>query len=49
LNAGGDCPFDISRILDVDIVVDHDGVLDIRHAGEQEMQQLFRVRVVAFL
>lgn len=49
LNAGGNRPLDVLGIFHVDIVVHDDGVLDVGHAGEQEVQNLFRIRIVAFL
>src|SRR5215470_14954795 len=42
LNAGGDCPLDICRIVNVNVVIDDDGVLDVRHCGKQKMQNLLR-------
>jgi len=48
LNARGDCPLDICRIADVDVAVDDDRVLDVRHAGKQKMQNLLRIRIGPF-
>src|SRR5258706_5049760 len=35
LNPRGDGPFDIARIMHVDIIVHHYGMFDIGHPGEQ--------------
>ena len=42
LHAGGDRPFDFGRIVDVDVVVDHDDVLEVHHRerGEQRVLAL---------
>lgn len=48
LNPRGHGPFDISGIVNIDVVVKHDRMLDKRHAGEQKVEQLSWLRFVSF-
>ena len=48
LHAGGDRPFHVGRIVDVDVVVDHDDMLQVHHRERGE-QRVLAVAGGAFL
>ena len=45
LHARGDRPFDVGRIVDVDVVVDHHDVLEVHHRQRREQRVLAFARL----